>query len=88
MLLIPVIYACSSPLQTTLLEGVLEGMSGGAPAATAADGVSSLGLRETARETLKFSGMGGAVFDGLPALEAVHFEEMAVASEGDSRDEV
>ena len=33
------------------------------------------GLRETGREVLTFSGMGGAVFDGLPPLEAVHFDE-------------
>lgn len=59
-------------------------MSGGP--ATTTDGASS-GLRETGRETLTFSGMGGAVFDGFPALEAVHFDE-AGASKGDRNDEV
>ncbi|CAN0131786.1 unnamed protein product [Scytosiphon promiscuus] len=31
-------------------------------------------LRETGREALTFSGMGAAVFAGLPAFEAVHFQ--------------
>eukprot|EP00752_Nemacystus_decipiens_P004883 g4443.t1 len=44
------------------------------------------GLRETSRELLTFSGMGGAVFDGLPPLEAVHFDE-GKATESDGRHE-
>lgn len=38
---------------------------------------SASGLRETGREALTFSGMGGAVFDDLPPLEAVHFDQGA-----------
>ncbi|CAM9573726.1 unnamed protein product [Pylaiella littoralis] len=63
---------------------VLEGISG-RPASTA-DGT-SLELREMGRETLTFTGMGAAVFDGFPALEAVHLDEVAEVSEGDRSDE-
>lgn len=52
-------------------EGALAGMSG----ASAATEGAATGLREMGKETLGFSGMGGAVFDGLAALEAVHFSE-------------
>lgn len=67
------------------MEGVLEGISG-RPASTA-DGT-FLELREMGRETLRFTGMGAAVFDGFPALEAVHLDEVAEVSEGDRSDEV
>ncbi|CAM9760000.1 unnamed protein product [Ectocarpus sp. 6 AP-2014] len=53
---------------------VLEGMSGASQMTS--EGVCSR-LRETGREALAFSGMGAAVFDGVPALEAVHFESSA-----------
>lgn len=33
-------------------------------------------LRETGRESLKFSGMGSVAFDGMPGIEAVHLEHM------------
>lgn len=57
-----------------LSEGVLEGMSGASQMTS--EGACSR-LRETGREALTFSGMGAAVFDGVPALEAVHFEGSA-----------
>ncbi|CAM9110671.1 unnamed protein product [Ectocarpus fasciculatus] len=50
---------------------VLEGMSGASQ--MTGEGACSR-LRETGREALAFSGMGAAVFDGVPALEAVHFD--------------
>ncbi|CAN0029804.1 unnamed protein product [Ectocarpus sp. 12 AP-2014] len=53
---------------------VLEGMSG-SPQMTGEGACSR--LRETGKEALVFSGMGAAVFDGVPALEAVHFESSA-----------
>lgn len=31
-------------------------------------------IRETGRESLTFSGARAAIFDGVPALEAVHFD--------------
>lgn len=31
-------------------------------------------LRETGRESLTFMGEVGTIFEGLPALEAVHFD--------------
>ena len=31
-------------------------------------------IHETGRESLTFSGAGAAIFDGVPALEAVHFD--------------
>eukprot|EP00903_Cladosiphon_okamuranus_P010817 g10219.t1 len=43
------------------------------------------GLRELGRETLTFSGMGRAVFDGLPRLEAVHFDEGKASASGSDR---
>lgn len=49
------------------LAGVLEGIS-------PASGDERSIMRETGRESLTFSGMGGAVFEGFPALEAVHFD--------------
>ncbi len=78
---------CSLPLPPNRIslctEGALVGMSG----ASAASEGAATGLRETGRETLGFSGMGGAVFDGLAALEAVHFSEGGTSG-GDGNVEV
>lgn len=63
-----------TPLWNPLSEGVLEGMSGSSQ--ITGEGACSR-LREAGREALAFSGMGAAVFDGVPALEAVHFESSA-----------
>lgn len=68
-------------LKPCVAEGVLEGMSGTSATADAS------GLRETDREALTFSGMGGAVFAGLPPFEAVHFDEAEVSG-SDRHDEV
>ncbi|CAM9343991.1 unnamed protein product, partial [Sphacelaria rigidula] len=42
--------------------------------------------REASRETLEFSGMQGVVFNGIPAMEAVHFEEATDGEAGEARD--
>lgn len=57
------------------LEGLSAGRTGGNT--DSADGAAPIGetqLRETGRESLEFSGMRGVVFNGFPAMEAVHFE--------------
>lgn len=55
------------PHEKKRLAGALEGLSSAAATTTT-------GMRETGRESLTFSGMGDAAFNGFPPLEAVHFD--------------